>query len=652
MTPGRWWRRARPGTGRPGLSRRSRQDLLAALGVPQPDRAGGSIAFLRRRVGGEEPGCPACRVADEETRRWFFFYETETNADETLRERLVAAGGMCAPHTRRLMDQGASSSWLGKSLFDLLVRDARAHPHGAPGRRSEPCPVCAAVQGRVEDLLAMLASALVPQRGAVPTGRGPGAPDANGWDTDGWDAGGWDTGGWETGEGEVRGPVAGQVAARDRTAAGVPRATPPDLAVQEVVAAYRAGTGLCVPHTREFVSTAPARATALVAEVLADRLATTPELAAGLLTGDDTDAPARARLRAAAAPGVLRADATARRAGLPDRIEALLARPSCPVCAARDTTTWRLLDWIGSGRALPTRTAQDRVESDGPRVPDAGQPAFPKSTGPALVRRDGGRPRARPATGAGVRDQLAAVCADHLADLVRSDGDGGWLSEPVATVVRLAAARWRDAATAAAGGAAAGGAVAGGGLPIAPGEAGTVGSAARTDGSRGWSRPRTAAQLLTPTTACLVCTQAAQAADREVVLLRLVGADPARSARVAASHGPCQRCRAVVTGPTGSEAGLSWDRAATARVAELAFELTDALRQDSWTARWDVRGAELSAWRRAPARLDGAVLGPPPSDPSPPDALPPDLTTGGGPARVAAPTSAGPSAVVPGSSVH
>lgn len=582
MTPGGWWRSRLSRTSRQQLSRRSRQDLLGALGVPQPDRSGGSVAFLRRRTERAEPGCPACRVADEETRRWFFFYESETNTDETLRARLVAAGGMCAPHTRLLLDQGASSSWLGKSQFDLLVRDARAHPHGDPGRRPEPCPVCAAVGGRVADLLGMLAAALAP----------PPAAASSGGYAEGWE---------------------GDPPADEGTG---------DTGTGEVLTAYRSGAGLCVPHTREFVAIAPARATALVAGVLAERLATTPELAAGLLTGDDTDAAARARLRTAAGPGVLRADATARRAGLPDRIEALLSRPCCPVCAARATTTWRLLDWIGSGRALTTGAAGTPAPdlADDPDVrgrpgaqrgADGRDVAPPEPTGSTLLRRDGVRPRGRAGPGTGVRDQLASICATHLADLVRSDGAGGWLSEPVATVVRLAASRWRAAAVAATAAADRAAGTASDSAPDAPARPRDSGM------SRGWSRPRSAAQLLTPSTACLVCSQAAQAADREVVLLRLIGADPTRWTRIAASHGPCQRCRAAVTAPGGS-AGAPWEQAATARTAELAFELSEALRQDSWTARWDVHGAERSAWRRAPTRLDGAVLGPPaPGTPAP-----------------------------------
>lgn len=551
------------------LTRRSRSDLLAALGVPQPEPARGSVAFLRRRPDGAEPGCPACRVADEESRRWFFFYETETNADEALRERLVAAGGMCPVHTRHLIEQGPAASWLARSLFELLVRDVREHPREVAVRRAQRCPVCVAVDGRVTDLLGLLAAGIA-----------PGGRPGDGWTADGED---WDTAA-ESADGAAQN---WDTAVEDvGTAVDDPRS-------RDIVAAYRAGAGLCVPHARRFVAGASPAASALVTAVLADRLATTPELAVAVVAGDDPDAAARARLRTVAAPGVLAADAAARRAGLPQRIEALLQRPCCPVCAARETATWRLLDWIGSGRALPTDDAD--AEGAGGAVPVGPGGAVPADVVgpggqvPALERR-GGRPtRARAGVAnQGMREQLAALCPTHLTDLVQADGGGGWLSEPVASVVRIAAARWRAAAAAASGAALVG-----------------PGRSVRYPG-------RTVAELMTPRTSCPVCASSAQAAAREVTLMHLVGADPARALAVARSHGPCQRCRSVVAGPGAGPAGHPWEQAAASRTAELGFELAESLRQGSWTARWDVHGAEMSAWRRAPSRLDGAVLGPPP----------------------------------------
>lgn len=546
------------------VSRRSRQQLLAALGVEFPTPARGSVAFLRRRPLGLDARCPACRVADEETRRWFYFFETETSGDTAVRNRLLAAQGLCAAHTRRLLGQGASASWLCSSMFGLLVTDAAERPLPAPDHSTPPapCPVCAVVDAVVVDLLELLAGCL-----------------------------------------DTSGPTADD----------------------EVALAYRRGAGLCVPHATRFLAGALPDAVRLVAAQLAERLATTPELAADVVTGDDPDAPARHRLRAAAAPGVLAADAAARGESLDARVAALLSRPCCPTCAARATAQWRILAWLRSGAAVPddpaaagdlsdpTAATNPSAAINPPAVTEAGTdpPAGPHQaagdqastavggpswdepdrfgrSGPALVRR-GGRPLPRPGrTAAGVRSQLASVCPRHLGDLVADDGAGSWLTAPVATVVRLGAARWREAAT---------------------------------NLAADQTRRHPADDPMRAPATCLVCAAGDEAYDRELRLLALLGVDPARVEDVVRSHGPCQRCRprVVALGPPGQ----LWDRAAARRTAALAFEFTEAVRQRGWSARWDVPGAELSAWRRAPSRLDGAVLGPPPVEQLPtPAAVP------------------------------
>lgn len=506
--------------------------------------------LARRRADGPVPACPACRVADEEVRRWFFFYESETNADESVRDRLIASAGLCSAHTRRLLDHGPAASWLATGLFDLLLHDARDHRQPPSGRTTQPsrtrrgrwapCPVCDAVQARVDDLFAMLISALD-------------------------DAGN-----------------------TERAA--------------EVADAYRAGAGLCVSHARAFLRGVGSRAglsspptAELVASVLADRLATTPDLAAGIVTGDDTDAAIRARLRTDSAEAVLREDARVRRSGLTDRIEALLARACCPICAARVTTTWRLLDWISSGRALPSESADTPSEA-GDRYGDArsGPPTGELRSGPPRTWRAGtwrpalgrseGRPVNRPHVDTRGRDQLAGLCASHIADLIAADGSGGWLSQPVATVVRLSAARWRTWATA-------------------------VARSAAT--YEGWDGDRPQPPVDTGGLSCLVCREVSRSAEREMSLLLVLGADPARTADIQRSHGPCQRCRTAVGVAPISNAWRAWERSAAARTAELAFEIEGARHRDTWTARWDVADAELSVWRRAPARLDGMVFGPP-----------------------------------------
>jgi hypothetical protein len=88
----------------------------------------------------------------------------------------------------------------------------------------------------------------------------------------------------------------------------------------------------------------------------------------------------------------------------------------------------------------------------------------------------------------------------------------------------------------------------------------------------------------------------------------LVAVDARWTGAIAHADGLCARClSAVVTGP-----GDPWSTTFATRTRQLSFELGEAVRADSWSSRWDTRGAELSSWQRAPFLLDGAVLGPRP----------------------------------------
>jgi hypothetical protein len=106
--------------------------------------------------------------------------------------------------------------------------------------------------------------------------------------------------------------------------------------------------------------------------------------------------------------------------------------------------------------------------------------------------------------------------------------------------------------------------------------------------------------------------------------LGLIAADPAYEARLSRAHGVCLRHGLTTDLPP------AWRRLLYARVGLLSFELDEAERKAGWDARWEVRGSEMAAWRRAPTLLDGAVLGPfapeshtaaqPPVPPEPPAA--------------------------------
>lgn len=485
------------------LSGRTRTDLLDALDrcAGEPEEGGRrpvqTIQFLRPRAVPDHLACVACAAADEETRRWFFFFETETNHDPAVRNRIRAARGLCAPHTRRLLGSTSAAAWLARGVFaDLLGDAARGWPQGGrdagrAGRRQPAgCPVCRSVADRVGDTLGVLAAALADER--------------------------------------------------SRTAE-----------------AYRAGPGLCLPHARSFLSGAGSAAAVVVAEHLHTALSAAPEQALAVLLGGDDDAPARARIRAEHADRVLAAAGSARRESFAARVAHLAHQPCCPVCAARDRASWRLLDWLG-GRGSGTGT--------GAGAGATGEPAS--------------RSRDEPDAQA-MREQLTAVCPTHLADLARADGGGAWLSAPVATVARLAATRARESAEAVA-----------------------------TAAGRGVHGPALHALALRsgPRMSCPVCAWSAEAAVREVDLIRLVAADPRWTSAITHAHGVCVRCLPVLgEGPAGP-----WSTTFATRARQLSFELAEAVRTDSWSSRWDVRGAEMSSWQRAPFLLDGAVLGPRP----------------------------------------
>ena len=493
-------RAVRPVRTAPQLTRRTRTDLVADLRalVPAPAdgpeervaRHGtGTVAFLRPRAVTDPIGCLACARADDETRRWFFFFETETNADDAVRARIRAAGGLCPPHTRRLLGSTAAAAWLARGVFDDLLRQLAHPPHRRRGPSAgaaptaAPCPVCVAVSARVRDTLRVLDAGLSTDHGA-----GGGA---------------------------------------------------------EVAETYLASPGLCVGHLRQLAALATPRATGLAAAHLADALTRSPEAVVSALTGNDDDRPGRARQRARHGPAVLAAAAAARRESFDARVAHLLAQPCCPRCAARDRGVWRLLEWL-AGR------------------PGSGDPA-----------------RAAP-DAAAMREQLAAVCPTHLGDLVADDGGGAWLSAPVATVARVSAARWRE----------------------------SLDTLVRAAPRLSAPALRRLAGAAGPRMSCPVCTWSAAAADAETRLLRLLADDPRRTSALDRAHPPCARCLPVVGAAAGTAMPGPWERLFAARARELSFELSEAVRADAWSARWDVSGSERSAWLRAPTLLDGAILGP------------------------------------------
>ncbi|MGH3425025.1 MAG: hypothetical protein ACRDO8_09865, partial [Nocardioidaceae bacterium] len=105
---------------------------------------------------------------------------------------------------------------------------------------------------------------------------------------------------------------------------------------------------------------------------------------------------------------------------------------------------------------------------------------------------------------------------------------------------------------------------------------------------------------------CHVCDLRAKAEDRERRLLGLLAAHPAYADRIPAAHGVCLRHALVPR----TDLPPAWRQVLRARLGLLTFELEEARRKAGWDARWEVHGAEMAAWSRAPNLLDGRILGP------------------------------------------
>jgi hypothetical protein len=128
----------------------------------------------------------------------------------------------------------------------------------------------------------------------------------------------------------------------------------------------------------------------------------------------------------------------------------------------------------------------------------------------------------------------------------------------------------------------------------------------RRSGAGGLSSGK-ALEALVDQMSCQLCGAQEAAVRRQRHLLGLVGAEPEYAERLARSHGVCLRHG---RGTGADTVPAPWRRLLQARIGFLSYELDEAERKASWDARWEIRGSEMVAWRRAPTLLDGAVLGP------------------------------------------
>lgn len=122
--------------------------------------------------------------------------------------------------------------------------------------------------------------------------------------------------------------------------------------------------------------------------------------------------------------------------------------------------------------------------------------------------------------------------------------------------------------------------------------------------SPGWLSARARRALADPD--CPVCARCPEAVSREIgrlaAMLRAAGGRPQVSLPVCVRHASDLRA---------ADASAGWLAvwALSAYAGQLLTELDDAFRKATWAHRRDVRGPEMSAWRRAAVFLDGSVLG-------------------------------------------
>jgi hypothetical protein len=318
-----------------------------------------------------------------------------------------------------------------------------------------------------------------------------------------------------------------------------------------------AGDGLCLTHGLAVAARGGPEIGRPIVAMLDARLGKDSVTARDHVVSADPDIARRRRHREDRLVEVLDAEEETRARPAGD-VDLILDWPCCPLCAAADLVEWRYLRWLsGTGGA-----------------------------GAADTRGD------------------VALCVRHVADLAgfRHHGDPARLAltddgllVPVAAVIEHVAGLWRTELQA----------------YLRRLERGTL-SPTRRPGALGHGRV---------VVACQLCAAQEAAVQRQLRLMGLVAEDRKYAERIARSHGVCLRHGRSGGGSAAPRTpapalATPWRRLLQTRIGLLSYVLGEAERKSNWDARWEVRGSETVAWRRAPTLLDGAVLGPFAPEPS------------------------------------
>jgi hypothetical protein len=339
------------------------------------------------------------------------------------------------------------------------------------------------------------------------------------------------------------------------------------LSQPAVPATYGDSAGFCLPHLLHALEGSGPEETAVLVQVFRTglRQAVEPEALIAHLAGKDCDAPARREMRACLGERNL-GDTGGLHQPVMEALRRRLTIETCPSCLAGGLGERRYLSWLSSEtRSNPTGLATEGVW----------------------------------------------LCPRHLHDLAGEDAEGAaWLATHERWRLEGELGRLCDRLTALAQGSLSARLQAAR-VALRPNEAQRASLPTRAGRALGalLRRRRAAMQeALTPfvrSRNCDACRAVGVAEERETALLLAALSDRPTAEIYEGAHGLCARHVLALGRLNGGGTPL---RVLRARLAVLAWELEEAGRRASWSVRHERNGDELTAWKRAPAQLDGRVF--------------------------------------------
>jgi hypothetical protein len=333
------------------------------------------------------------------------------------------------------------------------------------------------------------------------------------------------------------------------------------LSDPEAAQVWHESRGFCAPHLLEALARGTRESAGPAVAALEAALSETPVVAPEIFAGNDWDAELRAAFLHRLPEDLLDAKSVT----TAERLRAILRVDACPACLSAGQAERRYLAWIGEERGKNSPHFAPEVIglcathlADLRRLdPDAASwIAFHKRSlwGEVLVSF-----RARRLSGPdGIFERFRARRAS-----LRSDRDR---SEPsIATLLEVV------------------------GEVLAP--------------QRHWKKDVRALAMQLP--GCGACRAERTAGERTIALLLAALENVPLLRSYLDSHGLCVR---HVLSLREADRSLPADTVCRARLEWIAWELAEASRKLDWTVRYEKRGEEFDAWRRAMGMIDGRVF--------------------------------------------